>query len=175
MKKILVLVALGFAALGSQAAYLYWQLDSSVGLEAKDSGGYTFNGHDFAYAQIKASDGNVLTSTYVDGSAIEGTINAPGKTKYVVDVSSYKDSSCVFYVELIGYDSAVYGSNTGVIGVTEENTYTYEVLKNAGYIGTNLISIPVAWHGGTVAAPEPTSGLLMLLGVAALGLKRRKA
>lgn len=174
MKKLLVLVALGFAALGSQAAYLYWQLDSSVGLEAKDGGGYTFNGHDFAYAQIKASDGNVLISTYVDGSAIDGNIDAPGKTKYVVDVSSYKDSSYVFYVELIGYDSAVYGSSTGVIGVTTENTYTYAALQNDGYIGTNLISIPAAWTGGTIAAPEPTSAMMILLGLAGLALKRKQ-
>lgn len=179
MKKILFLIGLVFVAGSVQASYLYWQLTTDdMHLSSKEGGGYTFNGHDFSYAQVVVKTGDtktVLTSTYDDGEPIGGNVTTPDSyVHYAIDVSNYmNDSVSTFYVELIGYDSAVYGSNQGVIGTTAETSYTYEALKNAGYVNTTLTAVSTAWTGGSVAAPEPTSGLLVLLGLASLALKRK--
>lgn len=181
MKKILFLIGLVFVAGSVQASYLYWQLiqDDAHLVEKSGGVGYTFNGHDFAYAQVVVKDGGkttILKSTWDDGTPQEGVqVTTPDPyVSYAVDVSVFaNNNTATFYVELIGYDSAVYGSDLGVIGTTAETTYTYAALQNSGYIGTTLTVIPQAWTGGALAAPEPTSGLLVLLGLASLALKRK--
>lgn len=178
MKKVLLSFAFIAAAFAAQASYLYWQLSPEIpGLVANGTG-YTFNGHEFSYAQIVVKDGSqktVLTSTYDDGETIEGLITKPDPyVQYAVDVSAYEENQeASFYIELIGYDNAVYGSSQGVIGTTDSDTYTYAALADKGFISTTLTVIPVAWTGA-VAAPEPTSALLLLLGLAGLALKRQK-
>ena len=61
--------------------------------------------------------------------------------------------------------------------ITGSEEYTKDLAKAAGWTSSNYTAHnaePTNWH--TVAAvPEPTSGLLLLLGVAGLALKRKRA
>ncbi|MBR3221454.1 MAG: PEP-CTERM sorting domain-containing protein [Kiritimatiellae bacterium] len=54
------------------------------------------------------------------------------------------------------------------------NTYTSET-ATAKALGVGTASISFEGNGTWTAAPEPTSGLLLLLGMAGLALKRKRA
>lgn len=150
MKKLLVIAFTALCAASSQAAYLYWQVDSSKA------------------STYEAQFANLYSGETLIGSAKVGTVTA-------TDIGSYTS----FYIELYNYSSEK---------VATGNEWSYTELANQGAITDTLVSIPQAWTGGTFTAynpgggggegggsvPEPTSGLLMLIGMAALSLKRRK-
>jgi len=60
----------------------------------------------------------------------------------------------------------------------EAKTYS-EIAAQTGVIVSNFDTIAplsyTSWNAGTVDLPEPTSGLLMLLGASLLALRRRQA
>ena len=66
---------------------------------------------------------------------------------------------------------------------TKDYTYTSSAVASSGLSSTSLgtvsftftDTIKASGTDGWVAAPEPTSGLLMLLGFAGLALRRRRA
>jgi hypothetical protein len=197
MKKLIMGLAVAMAATLSQASYLYWQVDTTQ-LTSNGNGGYTFNGHavsgfnviattDAAYTYGSANNHVLTTWTY--GGPAQGYVSTDSNPTSVAAatsgayayLSSYTDSSYSYYVEIIGYDTSTsaYSGTGGIggIGVSEATTYT--AANTAGRIATTLKDIgssPLeAWTGGAYAAPEPTSGLLLLVGGALLALRRRKA
>lgn len=164
MKKIIIGLAIAVMSVTAQAAYLYWQVDSS-----DFDGKLNNNGGEVIGANVYYS--NATNPAYGDGTFLtrgEVDFGSP----FQIDVGSLGEGYS-FYIELIGYDSKVYGDGTGVVGQSE--WATYKSLADAGSITTSLDipSIPV-WHGSAYAVPEPTSGLLMMMGLALLSLKRRK-
>ena len=194
MKKVILGLAVALVALASQASFLYWQIDTTQ-LSGPTAGTYSFNGHDITGVRVVAveggtytwpataasSGGSVLTTHYkTDTGSYTTTENASvaiAKTKNVyADLSTFVDgneTAYTYYIEIMGHDSFKYGDSVGVIGVSEGLTYA----SAAGNITESLGSfttVPAAWTGGTYAAPEPTSGLLLLVGASLLALKRRK-
>ena len=149
MKKHFVIFGLALCALSAQASYLYWQVDS---------GDYSlvYGGTDISGATIYAVDA---------GGGMIGKQNAQIGDTMAFDVGDGW-SNYSFYVEVMR-------SSGGVVATSEQK---YGNLDK--FIGdTNLLStVPMAqvWHGGTIVVPEPTSGFLMMVGLALLGLKRRK-
>lgn len=180
MKKIFALVFAAVAASMAQASYLYWQTSTEN----------TFNNHNIAGYNIYAttgstsSGGTALTVTYTDGETVSvGSTGYAkgGEYKIFLDDATYGSknnnyNNYSFYVEVLGYDNAAFGDGkVGVIGTTSTPMPYADLVSKGSIVPSGLTKIPSMWTGGTVVAPEPTSGLLMLLGVAALGLKRRKA
>lgn len=155
MKKILIAFAVASLALMSQASYLYWQVQSgdynTITEPSKVDTAYLYATKDGA-ADVKIGALKI-------GNAQE---------YYAVDVSNYGSYS--FYIELVNYNSGA----KDVLGYSETVSYTTMVEK--GFILETPLSITSAdvWHGGAYAAPEPTSAVLMLIGLAGLALKRRK-
>lgn len=164
MKKLTVLLVAFAAAITANASYLYWQV------EARDYSHIT-EPNKVTAVNVWAINTETSEKTFVDGyrAASGSTVNM--EQAQMIDVSAFSNGSYSFYIELMNYSSGAQK-----LGETVSNeTYADMVAKH--YIMDTPLSVTLAtpWHGGTVAAPEPTSGLLMLLGVAALGLKRRKA
>ena len=63
-----------------------------------------------------------------------------------------------------------------VSGITEMTTADYTAAIDASGIGTaSNMTIPVTSGGSSSDVPEPTSGLLLVLGGAMLALRRRRA
>lgn len=145
MKKLLVIAFVALCAVTSQASYLYWQVESSVANQYGAVGGVLMG------AATAGETGTMI------GAAIVGTV-----TPSFLNDSDYSS----FYIEL-------FNSKNESVAVSQGMSYSD--LATMGAITMTLVSTPTVWHGDSYAAPEPTSGLLMLLGVAALGLKRRKA
>lgn len=169
MKKLLTFAFAVAAATMAQASYLYWQTSAET----------TFNGHEILGYNLYVDTGsgfNKITTGILDADG--DTVSLPanglvGGYQYIVDVSTYSNDNS-FYVEMIGYDTAVYsGDGIGVIGVGETTTYANLVSKGSILTAGTALSIPTAWTGGTASAPEPTSAVLMLIGLAGLALKRR--
>lgn len=164
MKKLMVVLAAISAAAVSQASVLLWQITTEDIENA-----HLVEGSSVTHASVYAVD-------YVHGGAAQkiGTMKVDGDER-TIDISSL-NSDYAFYVEVYNWNdtSRVLGTSWKSDFTGTEQTYT--AMMSANYIGSTL-SIPTlqAWHGGGVAAPEPTSGLLMLLGLAGLALKRRKA
>lgn len=165
MKKLSVLFVAICAGMAANASYLYWQVAASDYQNITEPGRVTA-------VNVWAVNTATKDKSYVDGYRVEsGTVNM--SQAQMIDVSAFSSGSYSFYIELANYSSGY--QNLG--NTVEQTPYADMVTKN--YILEKPLSVSqaVAWHGGSsgYAAPEPTSGLLMLLGVAALGLKRRKA
>lgn len=160
MKKVLIGLAVVAAVFAAQAEYLIWQVDSSDYSESFDN---------VAKAGIGVYGTNGRT-------AVLGLSDVP-TGQVSTDLSSYQDGSYTYYIELFAYDSSA-----GMTTVAHSDTgYTYSQLSTEGYLASsmaNVQSMTATWSGvknySAGAAPEPTSGLMMLVGMALLGLKRRR-
>ncbi len=163
--KLAMATALALAANALFAAadsYIYWMVDST------EASSYTYT-----YATIKV-DGQTSylhmydpgTDTLLTGDDAAGTKLAKGDSGYfgVFDASAMTGSS--FLIELWN----------GGEGPIAEATLAYATALAGGSIytpGTTGGATASAITGFT-AVPEPTSGLLMLLGMAGLALRRKR-
>lgn len=160
MKKLFLTMAASMLMTGAFADALYWLIDQ------QPEGGVQFD-----YAALRVADS--ATKTKVDGAYL-CTVRAatsPGLQTGlgVADLGVYGNSDYSFYVEL--YDSAAKS-----VGVTD--FYDYSTLLGAGYVAPSGIE-----PGGNatwvvtekmISVPEPTSALLLLMGLAPLALRRKQ-
>ena len=162
MKKIITILAVG-VALVANADYIYWMVDTP------EATGIDINGNPASFAWTEA----VLS---VDGTTI-GTLSS-------TDAAIYKDLGAYAYATISpGYSNAstfmieLYSST-----VHDSSTWMARTSKSASALGAyifgdNSMSVMPASAfgiGATYAVPEPTSGLLFLIGGMLLGLKRRR-
>ena len=118
---------------------------------------------DYKHSDITA-DAGVWSYNNTTASAInQTTIGLSGNTKYslyavIFDTDTITDES-KFMVTTASTAAATYGDSAGT-------TKAFSIGNQATASGT--------WYN-TAAVPEPTSGLLMLLGLAGLALKRKRA
>lgn len=166
MKKLLLGLVFAGAVSSASAEYLYWQVGAS---DVPSGSEY----QDVNYAGIAVyENGSMERVKTLDLTAI------PTGNGYT-DLSSYSPSkgNYVFAIELYNYDGS---SSTLGTAIAHNDAMTYTELANAGYLASNMAQLQsmTAFTGGfnnPGPAPEPTSGLMMLVGLAMLGLKRRRA
>lgn len=174
MKKIIVLLGIGVVSFSVQASYLFWQIDSED-LAGKVTPYATKIETPWDKATLYAVDSEgtkYSLKEWVVENANEDETNpydgfTAGKS---INLGDYYSAGYSYYVEMVNSEAP----EKGVIGYTQQ---TYAQL--AGFVTDQEFTpetIPAAqiWHGGSYNAPEPTSAMLMMLGVAALGLRRKQ-
>lgn len=156
MNKIIAIVAV-ILAFAAKADYLYWMIDTS------SAAAFTYD------KLVLKGDSTTLDDgiTYTAMSAIGGdTLNDKVATYYGTYGQAFEydlgsNSYTSYFVELYNGDSWV-AQSTSIAGLSGA------VFKG----GAGLPATPATF--GTFAVPEPTSGLLFVLGGMLLGLKRRR-
>ena len=170
MKKLILSMAMvaAFATFAEDTIYqvLYWQVaDDASSIDGA------------AYACLYASlDGD---SVRIDGvgqqlSDVMGNKSSMATLQGTApnfNWGSYAFTDADFYVELLNENWDAIAKSEGI---------AYANLKpyiDLSYAGSGVIqkATGAAVFSGYTAVPEPTSGLLMLLGVAGLALRRRRA
>ena len=170
MKKLLMLaVAIGAAAL-AHAASFDWQVNGASA---------TVNYQVYIVGSIVSSWTSVsglATAASKFGESTSGTITKSGfvyntSASASIDTIS-KDSADVYFVIVSGDDAKTYN-----YAKYDVKSYVYSGVEVPSGTFTIKASDLVAGTQGSFAGsiPEPTSGLLMLVGLAGLALRRKRA
>lgn len=151
MKKSFLMFAMVMAAMFAHAtdSYLYWMMDSLPD---------TFSD---GYVSVKDSNGTYLT--FGDGTSDIAVAQTGYRYMNVVTLSS---GSYIFELWNESSDDPVFA--TEAISYAALSQYVASAGEHAP---TGSFSLS---GGDFHAVPEPTSGLMVLLGAAMLGLKRKK-
>ena len=164
MKKILTIGVVALAAVCANAASVDWNY---VGTAAEE--GYTV----YAFSSAVAAQYDTFADLIAKADSSTGTVEAhSGRTgtTYYTNPTSLAGVSDTLYLVVVSGSSATeykYGS-------VSTSGYTYD--PNAQQTSPGTLAIPASAITRTgMIAPEPTSGLLLLLGVAGLALKRKRA
>ena len=173
MKKILsVLFIFGVLSAAADDSYLYWML-GDTGYTGGSSTGT--EGVDYSQVKVRSVGGDYLTIYAPDPTADTGL------TTEGYDSLSYAQASSGALYAYLASSGAPYSSfiielrndSGALVAQSEALDYSEAVAKY--YITTaNSMHLPTAWAPTSFAIPEPNSAMLLLLGCAALGLKRRR-
>lgn len=111
-----------------------------------------------------------------------GTVNASGQANSgtaTILTSNLGEGTYTAFMVLFDSDTPAPGSGKYAV-LSGASGYTKEVgasTPSVAFAGNNLATAlsGATWNSYGVAAPEPTSGILLLLGMAGLALKRKRA
>ena len=189
--KIFVLMVAGLIGLSASADVLYWQVNdtaaSGENLKGTPTQAYLMasaannaNSPFFVSSNLDAA-GNELgeavgVGTFENGGTAAGVLDLAKILSWGNDQVSAQSlglglSDLSFFVEL-------YNDAGNWVGQTAPQSY--ETLVASGAISSGLnpsftgVNSALGSASGSYSVPEPTSGLLMLVGIGALALRRRK-
>ena len=167
MKKLLILTAVIAAGVAANAASFKWTGANIYGSNGTDK----FNGTVDLYAYLATAD--ISAATKVDtASVVAGVIKDGSVTGRVFSDDSLTSGTASNFYFLI--------EDGGKQFTSAAKTATGMDVGSANIVfGTQATATqnPSNWtsSGGGEPVPEPTSGLLMLLGAAGLALRRKRA
>ena len=192
MKKLMIAAAIVCAAAISQAAQYTWQAADSYIYSCGNDGGGTYpavaQGTAAYFAFVDAysqtdlvndfANGSVNMSKFAEGanSVVNGTGGVATSSAFTADYTTNQKAYFVIFENgnmFISSETTALWAETGASPVAFENQM--DVSDWAAFLGDAKAGYTQAGWYQAAAVPEPTSGLLLLLGVAGLALKRKRA
>ena len=183
MKKLMMMamVLAGGVAL-AEDSYLYWAVNPYAAEPDNPNAGIEF---DYAYLRVVDQGGEVLATLDNYYYAGDKLVSYGQQAWSNAEVGNLPDSAMTggdgaWFANLGSYAGQTYGYMVeayldGEVFVGRSPIASYLDLVNAKHISTGWTAMSGDYLPWTTAVPEPTSGLLFLLGLAGLALKRKKA
>ena len=169
MKNFLsALLVSGALMASADDSYLYWMIGDTSPYAATD---YTTvrvaatkdPSGEVTYLSLYGPSGDDLNMTSLTSGQIN-SLKSDAQALYAKLISGTSYSS--FVIELLNDSNKL---------VAQSATLSYtDALANYYITTANSMTLPAMWAATSFAIPEPNSGLLMLVGMAVLGLRRRK-
>ena len=178
MKKLLTLAVVAFLASASQAASIAWGNASTSRIVGLD-------GSTAISSANAAAWGLTLTLMNADGTSTGSSASTVGMTAGVVSGASWAytygtdaQNGDEFYIKaLMTVDGTTYEMNIYADQANKKN-FVLDLGANPNNTSTATFTWESGAYGGSMwtaqSVPEPTSGLLLLLGVAGLALRRKR-
>ena len=185
MKKLVILAACAMLAAVTNAAAVGWTLATGSASYANDAYQFFVIGQKGveSIATITALlDAGTSPDSYAFGSGkVGGTgtgmvaANAAGQP--TLDAGTYTSFFVLFDSDAPAAGSSKYAVVSGAANLTKQVVPTAAAVTFASGNVSSTLSNASNWksYGASSDVPEPTSGLLMLLGMAGLALRRKRA
>ena len=193
MKKLLIAVATVVVAIASQGATVKWDSNTMYTVASADGGNSSIkiSGSAFTatlYTLTEAQHNSYLASYNTDGNmkAVYDALNGKSGTAMTLNRGGNFTASTTADVDATVYGAVIFSTKATFDGVEKDfyiaNIASGTVGSDSGITIGNLSSVYLGENaasgtatGGWQAVPEPTSGLLMLVGLAGLALRRKRA
>ena len=188
MKKLMIALAVVAMAVGAQAAAWTWGVSTTSGIEQPGTSTDLASGTAYLFANLTSSQLNAIVSDFAAGtyapSGYEQTssVSDGAITKVNFDdersagtsvdwtmvvTSNISGDDYLFISSAVTKTRQTEGKNVKITFSLYDDSSAAAMEASSGYAGAG-------WYSAE-AIPEPTTGLLVLLGVAGLALRRRRA
>ena len=186
MKKIMIVLAAIAMVSATQAASFAWQSDAGQYVYQAGSSTKLSGATAYLFDASVVSQTALLTGLFAEGedkkSITDFTALSSSKTSASGTLSKTSFDGGVVGEVLNTYFAIIDGDNvfisteaSGTAPATGTTTLTFKGLSTPSKAAATEFSGTVSGAGWYTAVPEPTSGLLMLVGLAGLALRRRRA
>ena len=186
MKKLMIALAVVAMGVVANAASFTWQATKGYLYDGADTPEKITSGTAYLLFASALTQSDLVTAFAADAATAASTVSAKAvstgtigsnariaETAFTADVTT---DQTAYFVVFNGDNMFVSDSTTAAYAAVGEEAIAFSSMSSASKAKLDVADgySTAGWYGAA-AVPEPTSGLLMLLGMAGLALRRRRA